>query len=59
MSIDITSGIIYNTSVLEVAVAAQSDFIITYNVKDFSSVEKHFGIKVITPKEFLVKIDIL
>jgi putative PIN family toxin of toxin-antitoxin system len=42
--------------VLEVAVAAQSDFIVTYNVKDFVAVEKQFGIKVMTPKEFLIKI---
>lgn len=38
--------------VLEVAVESESDFIITYNRKDFSGVEK-FGIRVLTPKEFL------
>ena len=27
--------------------------IITYNQKDFYGVENHFGIKIITPKEFL------
>ncbi len=38
--------------VLELAVEAQSDFIITYNLKDFKGTEK-FGIRAITPKEFL------
>ena len=42
--------------VLELAVESQSDFIITYNVKDFKEVEKYFGIEIITPKEFLKKI---
>ena len=38
--------------VLELAVAAKADYIITYNVKDFFGIEK-FGIKTLTPKEFL------
>jgi len=38
--------------VLELAVESQSDFIITYNLKDFKGIEK-FGLKAITPKEFL------
>ncbi len=38
--------------VLELAIESESDFIITYNVRDFKGVEK-FGLKVITPKEFL------
>lgn len=38
--------------VLELAVAAKSQFIITYNLKDFSNIQK-FGIKAITPKRFL------
>lgn len=38
--------------VLELAIESQSDFIITFNVNDFKGVEK-FGLKVITPKEFL------
>ena len=41
--------------VLEIAVASQSEYIITYNKKDFSGVNE-FGIKVLTPKEFLQKI---
>lgn len=37
--------------VLELAVAAKSQFIITYNLRDFSNIQK-FGIKAITPKRF-------
>ena len=38
--------------ILELAIESQSEFIVTYNKSDFIGVEK-FGIKVITPKEFL------
>ena len=38
--------------VFELAMAAGCDIIITYNKKDFKGVEK-FGIRVLTPKEFL------
>ena len=38
--------------VLELAIAARCDFIITYNKRDFKGVEQ-FGILVLTPKEFL------
>jgi len=38
--------------VLEIAVTANCDYIITYNGNDFKGVDK-FGIKAITPKEFL------
>ena len=38
--------------VLELAFESESEFIITFNVNDFKGVEK-FGIKVITPKDFL------
>jgi putative PIN family toxin of toxin-antitoxin system len=41
--------------ILELAVKSQSEFIITYNKKDFEGIEK-FGIKVLTAKEFLQKI---
>jgi predicted nucleic acid-binding protein len=41
--------------VLELAVVAGCDYIITYNKGDFKGTEK-FGIQVITPKEFLEKI---
>jgi putative PIN family toxin of toxin-antitoxin system len=38
--------------VLELAVTAGCDYILTYNLRDFKGSEK-FGIKVITPKAFL------
>ena len=38
--------------VLELAIESASEFIITYNIKDFKGIEK-FGIKAITPKDFL------
>jgi putative PIN family toxin of toxin-antitoxin system len=41
--------------VLELAVSARCDFIVTYNQRDFEGVEQ-FGISVITLKEFLRKI---
>lgn len=41
--------------VLELAVSAGCDFIVTYNQRDFEGVEQ-FGIGAITPKEFLLKI---
>ncbi|TAN41224.1 MAG: putative toxin-antitoxin system toxin component, PIN family [Nitrospirae bacterium] len=41
--------------VLELAVASKSDFIVTYNKKDFEGAG-HFGVKVVTANEFLKKI---
>ena len=41
--------------VLEVAVASQCDCIVTYNKKDFAEAES-FGLELLTPREFLVKI---
>lgn len=38
--------------IIDLAVEARADFIITYNQKDLLAAEK-FGIKVVTPKEFL------
>ncbi|MEM6598391.1 MAG: putative toxin-antitoxin system toxin component, PIN family [Cyanobacteria bacterium P01_C01_bin.69] len=38
--------------VLELAVKASCDFIVTYNSRDFRGVEK-FGVKIATPAEFL------
>ena len=38
--------------VLELAVAAECDFIITFNKKDFAGSES-FGVKIVSPKEFL------
>jgi predicted nucleic acid-binding protein len=39
---------------LDLAVEASADFIITFNKKDFVGIEK-FAIQVLTPKEFLQK----
>ena len=38
--------------VLEVAVESQSEYIITFNTKDFKGCSK-FGIKIVTPQEFI------
>ena len=40
--------------VLEVAVESKSKYIITFNKRDFKGIEK-FGIKVATPKEFMIE----
>jgi putative PIN family toxin of toxin-antitoxin system len=41
--------------VLELAVAANCDVIVTYNRRDFEGIEQ-FGLEVMTPREFLFKI---
>lgn len=41
--------------VLELAVGASAQFIVTYNCRDFTGAER-FGIKVVTPHEFLKRI---
>ena len=41
--------------VAELAIAAQAGSIVTFNKKDFKSVEK-FGVKILTPQEFLREI---
>ena len=41
--------------VLELAVVAGCEYIVTYNRRDFAGVER-FGLKVVTPKEFLEEI---
>ena len=41
--------------VLELAVASKCHYIVTYNLKDFSNIEK-FGIEAVTPKKFLKKL---
>jgi len=38
---------------LEVAVASQSRYIVTHNLRDFKGVEKHFGVTPVTPGKFL------
>lgn len=40
--------------VLELAIESQSDYIITYNKKEFKGSER-FGIQTLTPKELLMK----
>lgn len=40
--------------VLEIAVQSYSQYIVTYNPRDFIGIEK-FGITTLTPKEFLLK----
>ena len=42
--------------VLEVAVGAQASRIVTHNVRDFERVEARFGIRVVTPGEFLMEV---
>jgi putative PIN family toxin of toxin-antitoxin system len=39
--------------VLELAIESGSKYIITYNIKDFAGIDR-FGLKAITPKEFLM-----
>ena len=41
--------------VLELAVESESEFIITFNRRDFAGIEK-FGIEALSPKEFLQKL---
>lgn len=38
--------------VLELAVTANCNYIVTYNIKDFKGIQ-NFGVQAITPKEFL------
>ncbi len=42
--------------VLELAVNAAVDCIVTFNVKDFQKGQERFGIEIVTPQEFLLKI---
>ncbi|MBU0510231.1 MAG: putative toxin-antitoxin system toxin component, PIN family [Chloroflexi bacterium] len=42
--------------VLELAVAARCEYIVTYNKKDFGVAKDQFGISIVTPDEFLQKI---
>jgi putative PIN family toxin of toxin-antitoxin system len=44
--------------VLELAVEAQCDYIVTFNLKDFAGCE-HFGITALTPQAFLRQIGII
>jgi len=42
----------YDDHLLEVAVASESKYIITFNIKDFIKIEQ-FGIKALKPKDFI------
>ena len=42
----------HDDMVLELAAGAGCDFIVTHNLRDFRGIER-FGVKAITPKEFL------
>jgi len=42
--------------ILELAVAARADFIVTHNVRDFAGAEQ-FGVGVLTPAEFLRRLE--
>jgi predicted nucleic acid-binding protein len=44
--------------ILELAVRINADLLITYNSKDFYAA-KDFGVKLITPKEFLLLVGVL
>lgn len=48
----------FDDHILEVAVASNCKYIITYNCKDFKSANS-FGISVVTPKEYLLKKELL
>ncbi len=44
--------------VLEVAVAAGAEYIVTFNRRHFRGSEQ-FGLKIVTPREFLLQIGVL
>ena len=44
--------------VLEVAVEAGCDFVVTHNVRDFAGAER-FGVRIVTPGEFLTRIGVV
>ncbi len=44
--------------VLELAVAAQCKYIVTFNQKDFKGANQ-FGLEIVNPKEFLQQIGLL
>lgn len=43
--------------VLEVAVGSQASVIVTHNTRDFRDVEDVFGIRVLTPGEYLLQLE--
>jgi len=48
----------YDDHVLEVAVAAGCDTIVTYNKRDFRGIE-YFGIRILDPRELLSEIGVI
>ncbi len=42
--------------VLDLAINGHADVVVTNNVKDFAPAAARFGIKVLTPREFLIEI---
>jgi len=48
----------FDDQVLEVAVAAGCDAIVTYNKRDFKGIER-FGLKILDPREFLSEIGVI
>ena len=55
---DVEEVLYENPKVLEVAVAGQCDCIVTYNKRDFAEAGS-FGLELLTPREFLIKIGAL
>lgn len=43
--------------VLEVAVGARAEVIVTHNIRDIRGVEERFGIRIATPGRFLVRME--
>lgn len=43
---------------LELAVKAQCDYIVTFNIRDFQGIKEQFGIVVLTPNAFLREIGV-
>ena len=42
--------------VLDVAINGHADVIVTNNIKDFASAAERFGIRVMTPRDFLIEL---
>ncbi|BBP44274.1 hypothetical protein THMIRHAT_20200 [Thiosulfativibrio zosterae] len=45
--------------VLELAVNANADYLVTFNTKDFQKVSEQFNFKLTTPKQFLTEIGVI
>jgi putative PIN family toxin of toxin-antitoxin system len=43
--------------VLEVAVGAEAECIVTHNIRDFAGVEEQFGVRAVRPGAFLVEME--